>query len=72
MPHTHTHAAHTEPVVVNDRDEGSSAGLIVGIIMAIIVGLILLFYGIPFLANSARQNSPSVSVPDKVDVNMNK
>lgn len=53
-------------------DSGNSMALIVGLILlAVMVGLFLM-YGFPRLMQStSQQMQPSISVPEKIDVNIN-
>jgi hypothetical protein len=53
-------------------DSGNSMALVVGLILlAVMVGLFFL-YGFPALMQSTGQsNQPPISVPERIDVNIN-
>jgi hypothetical protein len=51
------------------EDTSSGTSLLIGLIFLILV-VVLLFYGLPFLRGGVSQG-PSVQVPGKVDVNVN-
>ncbi len=50
--------------------EGSGAGLVVGLIVAIVLVALLVIYGLPFLRGTANNAGTTINVPDKVDVNV--
>ena len=56
-------------------DSGSGTGFLLAVILLIIFSIVMIFYGIPFIANSVSNMSvsqtPQINVPDKVDVNVN-
>lgn len=58
--------AHEEHVV-HEHDSGSSAGLLIGIALVVIVLLFLFFYGPSFLGGGSQ-----INVPGTIDVNVNK
>jgi hypothetical protein len=55
-------------------DGGSGTNFLVGIILLIAFAALMIFYGIPYIANSIGNagvsQAPQVNVPDKVDVNV--
>lgn len=56
---------------------GSGAGIILGVLIAIIAIAALVIYAVPSIRGGARSttsgsNGATVNVPDKVDVNINK
>jgi len=59
--------------IINNPDTGSnssSAGLIVGIVLAIIIIFLFIAYGLPAIR---KQNSgTNINVPDRIDINVNK
>ncbi len=58
-----------EVVVDRDSDSRSGAGFVLGVILAVILGIIILAYAIPALRNSTRGNG--VNIPSRVDLNVN-
>ena len=57
--------------VVNNpgsSDSGSGMGMIVGILVLLAVVFLFIFYGLPALR---QPSTPSISVPDQLDVNIN-
>ena len=59
-PHTHH--------VTEVRDSSSGVGLTIGLIMLGLLALALFYYGLPALRGGTSNN---ISVPDKIDVNLN-
>jgi len=59
----------TEPVV--HEHSGNGMGFLMGVILLLIVGFLLFFYGLPLLRNTTTNTAPQVSVPEKVDINVN-
>jgi len=61
------------PTVVNNpapqSNGGGGMGFLLGVIALILFVLALFYFGVPML-NRATQ-SPTVSVPDQIDVNVN-
>lgn len=59
-------------VVVNNTGESPGSGMnsLLGIVLLVIVILVLFYWGLPILRRTATP-SPSVNVPDKIDVNIN-
>jgi hypothetical protein len=62
--------------IINNPDRSDNAGgvgVLVGLLAIIILAVLFFVYGLPALRHSsAPQNSATVNVPDKVDVNVNK
>lgn len=58
--------------VINNptTDSGNSVSTLVGIILLLVVAFLFLYYLLPFLSSANRAASPTVNVPDKVDVNI--
>lgn len=52
-----------------DTGANSTGTLAIVLVVLLVVGL-LIFYGIPALQSAARPASPTISVPDKIDVNV--
>jgi hypothetical protein len=50
---------------------GSGAGILVATVL--VLGALLLFfvYGLPMMRQNATPQAPQISVPDKIDVNVN-
>lgn len=62
------------PGTTAESDGGSNS--LVGIILLIVFALVVIFYGIPYIANTVgnsvpQTQAPQVQVPEKVDVNVN-
>jgi len=60
-------------VVNNPRttDSGGGMGFLLGVILLILFAMFLMFYGLPYLGNMVSNQAPQVTVPDKIDVNVN-
>lgn len=54
--------------VHHDDSSSSSLGLILGIVLFAIIALLLFYF---FGRGFGNTNTPSVQIPDKVDVNLN-
>lgn len=56
-------------------DSGSGFSFLLAVVLLIVFSLVMIFYGIPFIANSINNirvsQAPQVQVPDKIDVNVN-
>lgn len=56
-----------------NRDNNS--GLIVGIFAVIVLGLLFVYFGIPFIRSLGSPQisipAPVINLPDKVDINVN-
>lgn len=60
----------TESHVIHEHYEnsgGNSLGLIVGLVLLFILGVMFIYYVLPILRSTS---SPTVNVPDRVDVNL--
>lgn len=57
------------PMPAHEHHESSGMGFLLGIILLVILGVLLFTYGIPYLSSSFA--GPQVSVPEKVDVDVN-
>lgn len=69
MAYVHEHEVED---VHHHTDSGSNAmGWVMGLILLIVVLWLLFVYGIPAIRSVAAPQSPAVSIPDKVDVNVN-
>jgi hypothetical protein len=53
-----------------ERESGSGMGVIIGIILVLLVAFLFLYYLLPVLQNAGRATSPTVQVPDKINVNV--
>jgi hypothetical protein len=51
-------------------DSGGGMGFLMGVILLIVVGFFLVYYGIPALNRSSGNTTPQVNVPGKIDVNV--
>lgn len=51
-------------------ESGNNTGMILGIILLLVLAFVLIFYGIPYFTNATRSTTPTVSVPDQIDVNV--
>lgn len=63
------------PTIINNppqnaSDSGSSAGLIIGIILAAVLVFLFFAYGLPALRE--RNSGTNINVPDRIDVNVSK
>ncbi len=54
-------------------NDSSGMGMIIGVIVLIAVLFLIFFYGMPFFRGTTSQqnNSPTLEVPEQVDVNVN-
>jgi hypothetical protein len=56
-------------------DGGSGSGFLLGVIVLILFSLIMIFYGVPYIARSIGSagvsQAPQVQVPDKINVDVN-
>jgi hypothetical protein len=54
---------------------GSGTSFLLGIILLIVFAIVMIFYGIPYIANSIGSagvsQAPQVQVPDKVNIDVN-
>ncbi len=61
------------PPTNSDNSGGSYGGLIVGIVISAILVFIFVVYGLPAMrGNNKDSGITTVTVPDKIDVNVNK
>lgn len=60
--HEHDHAT---------GDSSGGMGFFFGMIVLILAVLLIIFYGLPFMTRFSNRQ-PSVNVPGKIDVNINK
>lgn len=51
--------------------EQSSMGWVVGIVALIVFTLLFFVYGVPMIRRVSQASAPQVTIPDKVDVNVN-
>lgn len=60
--------------VIHEHDSsagaGASMGLVFGILMVILFMYLLFTYGMPYIRGGGN-STPSVTIPDQVDVNIN-
>lgn len=53
-------------------DSGSGIGFLMGVILLIVVGFLIVYYGIPALNRTGgTQQAPAVQIPDTLDINVN-
>lgn len=52
-------------------DTGSGMGFLIGVLMFALLAFLFFFYGVPALRGLSRSASPQITVPDKIDVNVN-
>jgi hypothetical protein len=55
-----------------ENTDSGGAGLIIGIVMAIIIVFLFVAYALPALRKNNNNSGTTINVPDKVDVNVNK
>ncbi|MDO8667962.1 MAG: hypothetical protein Q7K35_02575 [bacterium] len=61
-------------------ENSSSLGIIFGVIIAIVLIGLFFFYGLPALrragtgsaTNPSQPSGPTINIPDKIDINVNK
>ncbi len=60
--------------VINNpsSDTGGGAGVLLGIIVAVIIITLFFVYALPGLRGLSRSGGTNINVPDKVDINVNK
>ena len=51
-------------------DSGSGMGFVFGIILLVVFFAALFYYGLPMMRQSSQSQSPTIQVPDQVDVNV--
>ena len=51
------------------RESGDSSGTIIGIVLLVVLAILFFMYGLPMMRSYGTPQQ--VSVPDKVDVNVN-
>lgn len=49
---------------------GNGMGFLLGVILLILVGFFVIYYGVPVLRGSFGNSAPQINVPGKVDVNV--
>lgn len=49
----------------------SGMGFFMGMIVLLVIVLLTLYFGIPLLRSATTNKAPSITVPDKIDVNVN-
>lgn len=54
------------------RDSGGGAGIIIGVVVAIIILFVFFVYALPAMRGSKQDSGTTVNVPGKIDVNVNK
>lgn len=52
----------------NTNDSNNIIGVIIGLFIIIVIGFLFFYYGLPLLSQAT---SPQITVPDKIDVNIN-
>lgn len=58
-----------QPAPAQSSDNGM--GFFLGMVVFAVVVFLLIYYGLPLIRGAATTTQPSVTVPDKVDVNVN-
>lgn len=53
------------------ESNSSGVGFVIGTLILLFAVFIFFYYGLPAMRNAASDNTPSVSVPDQIDVNVN-
>ncbi len=64
----------TPPAAPSDGGSGAM-GMIVGLVLVLVVGLLFFVYGLPAMRgtqNANNDNSPTINVPDKIQVEVKK
>lgn len=60
--------------VVNNppaENNSSGVGFIIGALILLFAVFVFIYYGLPAMRNAASSSSPSITVPDQIDVNVN-
>lgn len=53
-------------------ESGSGMGFLMGVILLIVVGFLIVYYGIPALNRTGNNApAPAVQIPDQMDINVN-
>lgn len=61
----------TTPAAPAQSSSGSGIGFVVGILLLIGFFLFLLYFGLPYARSMMQSSTPSITVPEKIDVNVN-
>jgi hypothetical protein len=69
--------AYAEPVVehhhIDSTDSSSGAFMfLIGIIIFAVLAFLFIVFGLPYLRSSIGMGTPTINVPDKVNVDVNK
>lgn len=54
----------------SDNSSGPMS-MIIGLVVLLIIGYLLLVFGLPAFRQSVRSSTPQINVPDQIDVNVN-
>lgn len=46
-------------------------GMIIGIVVLVVLGYLVWFYGLPAIRNMSSGGTPQINIPSKIDVNVN-
>lgn len=52
-------------------NNASGVGFLIGALVLLFAVFMFFYYGLPALRNATSSSGPSVTVPDKIDVNVN-
>lgn len=52
-------------------DSNSGIGFMIGAVVLLLALFMFFYYGVPALRHATSSSAPSVTVPDKIDVNVN-
>jgi len=59
------------PPTTTSSNEGSSMGVVVGVIIALVILALVLMWGVPFLRGTSR-SGVNVDIPKDINVNVNR
>jgi hypothetical protein len=61
------------PPAAQESNSGNGIAFLIGIILLILAGIAFFYYGLPMIRRSfSVPSGTQISVPDKIDVNINK
>ena len=55
--------------VVHDTNNGSN-GFLFGVLLVVILAVLFIIYGLPYIRSATAPTAPQIQVPGKVDVNI--
>ncbi len=53
------------------QDSSNGMGYLLTAVVLLVFGVLFFVYGLPAISNSMRSSSPSITVPEQIDVNVN-